>query len=704
MITDVNFLDLLISSGIKVNSPAGDCPLLFSMCCIAMIQEKLIHENFLRDDPEERASHKRIIESLLNAGAYNFEVLARQRRWVRKVLGVKFTEIRPRCAWLLDLLAPHKRELSREIQSAIKHLFSEPVASVPQDNVRPPIHKSPDLDSKTSPDTNFNLIPAVELLAAYCGQAHTRLERALSFATHLFSKASAKMDVATVLLLYAAKSPFFAGSILDFLTSCKAPLPASPMEAVFIKGCERLDCSLIEKLLSLGVDANTRSSRGLALSVHSGVRSDSYTPPNLSTTKLLVERGANVQEAMAHLRLPYERSSPQATYLSIVEKLLDPSSPIYFNTLLPQNLRITGCDESKTQQRRPFKLLSHYAAAAVYLSAKPPAFEQLDVQATESLFQRLTLEWAAEMAAAKLSTSQAENEAQSAFISCTQHFHDLVSAFRDGVIIPALVSQIGPHAVARKTRLSIESLRHQIFPATADWLLGNLSLREVNRLLARWGKIRSSHPLGNRQNCQWYPLLPETEIAPTVTVKALSSYEELIKEGEAMNNCLRRGLGTTSCLLGAHHILSIRRQDSHLLNLTVTAEFGPAGRKPGKWRISEYAGRDNNKTPSAELMQYIHIFESRLSADDLPLHTGPFGQTEESLLSLEKTLATPIERHLSMELHAPPTEALAFYKARLCYKPDKWRQGSASLASPTINLSEITKAFAPFLGSLLTPD
>jgi hypothetical protein len=103
-------------------------------------------------------------------------------------------------------------------------------------------------------------------------------------------------------------------------------------------------------------------------------------------------------------------------------------------------------------------------------------------------------------------------------------------------------------------------------------------------------------------------------------------------------------------------------------------------------------------------MQYIHIFESRLSADDLPLHTGPFGQTEESLLSLEKTLGTPIERHLSMELRAPPIEAVEFYKARLCYKPDKWRQGSASLASPKINLSEITKAFAPFLDSLRTPD
>lgn len=89
-----------------------------------------------------------------------------------------------------------------------------------------------------------------------------------------------------------------------------------------------------------------------------------------------------------------------------------------------------------------------------------------------------------------------------------------------------------------------------------------------------------------------------------------------------------------------------------------------------------------------------------------PAHVAPADapQTDDSRLSLEKTLGTPIERHLSMELRVPPIEALEFYKARLCYKPDKWRQSSTLLASPATNLSEITEAFAPFLDSLRTPD
>jgi hypothetical protein len=275
---------------------------------------------------------------------------------------------------------------------------------------------------------------------------------------------------------------------------------------------------------------------------------------------------------------------------------------------------------------------------------------------------------------------------------------ELTDAYIDSIVFPALVGKIGLDAILdTPDREFVDTLRRELFLTTTRWLCQDLSLQELGKLLEKWSRVRQFHSKGNCRNGSWYPLIPETILAPGVKVVTISSCKDLIKEGERMENCLRRGSHITSCLLGTHHILTIRKNDQSLLNLTLISRPSSGRRGAPGWTISECKGIANNANLSPELAGYLELFRSKLENGHVSISPGPFGQTAESFESLKNTLTSPLERILGLNLREPAEEAMHFFREILTVKPDRSRGTSRNIHFPILAPESIPECFERFI-------
>lgn len=213
------------------------------------------------------------------------------------------------------------------------------------------------------------------------------------------------------------------------------------------------------------------------------------------------------------------------------------------------------------------------------------------------------------------------------------------------------------------------------------------------------------HPRTNDHSSWWYPLIDTTELAPGVTIRAIARYDELVKEGEEMGNCFKRGLHATNCLVGHEHILAIRINGASVLDLTVqrvNEEDAGSDSDRGKWKVVYYEGRNQDRNPPPELTKYIDLFQSRLDSGEIQTRAAPFGQTPESEASLSQALSTPLERALGIDFKKEPTEALAFYEHIFVVKPDDWPGKQANIHLPIFSKDTIPEHFEKYVNILRT--
>lgn len=463
-------------------------------------------------------------------------------------------------------------------------------------------------------------------------------------------------------------------------------------EALDVSLCDASGWANEQVLAQLAnLKANTEAHNNMPL-VRTYYRRSSAELSPLLSMKLLVERGASPAEAMVSLPT-FERASrvPLAwAYLYLMRDVLKPGSELHKRlftepALLPKQLlvdqQVFNCPRSKLQQKDIFKFLSHCAATALLLSSHGEGDLVHSFNAAR-FFLKFVRDEIDQMQATKQRIGHAEQRASKAFRACLDLMNELSLALVDSIVLPALVQSLGSRTAQLRPR-ELAYIRDQLAGGVYGWLAENLSLHDLNTALGVWEAKGDRFPHPNRIDGSWYPFIPDTELAPGVIVTALTTSAALRDEGHAMENCLKRGFYAPSCLLGTAHILAIRKNGESVINFTIKEQGGQDGGvgDAGRWYISHYEGKANEKNPAPELMNYLETFRTLLASGGLEIWEGAFGQTKESRAEFDKALALPIERALGLRLTAPAALAREFFSDTIGL-PKSTLFDSASIPEP----------------------
>lgn len=92
-----------------------------------------------------------------------------------------------------------------------------------------------------------------------------------------------------------------------------------------------------------------------------------------------------------------------------------------------------------------------------------------------------------------------------------------------------------------------------------------------------------------------------------------------------MNNCLRQGSHLASCLSGDAHILSVRRNNIPVMNITLQKGLGASKSEKRRWSIAEYQGRDHME-PTPELLHHLQTFRQMLATGRIAIILNQSGR------------------------------------------------------------------------------
>mgnify|MGYP006274641099 CR=1 FL=1 len=662
---DPIYVDFLIHSGVQVNRPDGCCLFLHSLCdylCADALQPK--------PDLEAIATSERLIRSLLEAGAHGFNLMAGAARFLTVAPElVPFFQVNARST--VELLIQNNAHVHPRVLELFPGIISET-----------PFESSPDLI------TNREINAAIsQVLGAVRPYNSKLLQEVIEQLPDKYRAVLALTDIEALIDLP-----------LEILSSGNFRLSSYVINSALIHACcfGRLD--LIRSLEeNFEVDVTAENNLALAEGV-SRRRWETFAETGpIAVEKFLIEHGADINQACAHLpdTPNLRQGDPLITYLHLINQVLNSSSGLHFNKLLPLTLQIHNCVQNHAQQRASFRVLSSCAAVVAHLTSMPSSTSERN--STEGVFLSLVSNSFEEMRLSKTSIHHVEPEAAKAFEACEKNLHELTWAFVDAIAIPTLVQRVGVSSVTLSSRDAVERFRSDLFSTTKRWLFSGFSIQQLKKLFDKWERHHRHHPQSVHQEAAWHPLIADTEILPGIRVCAISTYQDLLREGLAMNNCLKRGAYATSFLLGTHHLLAIRKNGESVLNLTVVPS---KEQQPNGWRISEFKGKSNSTELSPELYRYLERFRSELSSGNIRASTALFGQTPESLARLACRLSSPIERILGIELGQPPLEAIDFYTKRLAINPGKLCCEEPRRHLPVFFSDNIPPQFEPYLEQL----
>jgi hypothetical protein len=340
-----------------------------------------------------------------------------------------------------------------------------------------------------------------------------------------------------------------------------------------------------------------------------------------------------------------------------MSEMMTPESPLFANRLLPKEFALQfKSDGEKVFKSAAFKFLSTSAAAASYLG-RASQQENILRRFVEQGIQRCG------------STSKERLRINELLLEYNQAFdglggvRDLMQAFSNSVLLPLLAHDVrGPQNLPKLASKDVEIVNEQLREIAFSMLFEGRSLLEISRLNRAWHRLVSRHPVGIREGVRWYPIIPEVRLSSEYTICAPTTPAELILEGQAMDNCLRTGLYTSSCLLGHVAVLSLR----HIGRPVATITLAPDA-ETGRWAVTEYNGI-NNKAISQESFRQLSLFKTKLANGDIPVGSEGVGQTLESIAALKDAKISRLERTLGLNLEQYPSEALAFYSHAVHFK------------------------------------
>jgi hypothetical protein len=176
---------------------------------------------------------------------------------------------------------------------------------------------------------------------------------------------------------------------------------------------------------------------------------------------------------------------------------------------------------------------------------------------------------------------------------------DMVAEYTDSVLLPQLLldSGVAKHRkiLAAMDDTELKRWSAKLLPIAVSQLLDGHRLDEIVQLGASWHRPGNAIPdhLRPLRGGKWQALMDEitcpSELGEDLSIRALSSQDELKKESDTLDHCVGRADYGSKCQEGAIHILSVRQNGVPL----ATAEIKFNGDEKSPISVAQFKGAHN---------------------------------------------------------------------------------------------------------------
>lgn len=189
---------------------------------------------------------------------------------------------------------------------------------------------------------------------------------------------------------------------------------------------------------------------------------------------------------------------------------------------------------------------------------------------------------------------------------------------------------------------------------TAALLLGGMNIEQIFAFSHSAHQPENGIPssIRNLKSGEWHRLMPDFTSSSGIHITALTSIEQLSKEGRMLAHCVGNGGYDAGCMNGQHHILSVRDAENNPI-ATLCVDEHLAIQK------EQFYGQNNNPPPQQakkawqELTQQVK--EKKFVLNQQP--KSGWGETAESKASREQMNVSELERTIGYRFDEIPKKA-----------------------------------------------